>query len=73
MLSTHEIITYLLQHRIGETDYIDAALNDPVLVQAERDGYAVRDDGRWRGLGHIQPGEQRTVRYMDGDVEIIVG
>jgi len=76
MLSTHDMIDYLLARRIGETFYIEASCADPVLCQAEADGYAVREGDKWRGLGHIQPGERRILRHMDvtgGDVEEIVG
>ncbi len=73
MLPTTDVIFYMIKRVIPGTDVIDAAFDDPVLLQAERDGYAVREDGHWRGLGDITPGERRILRHADGDVEEIVG
>lgn len=73
MLSTYDVINYMLARRIEGTDYIQAASDNPVLLQAELDGYAVREGDRWRGLGIIKTGERRTVRFIEGGEKVIVG
>lgn len=73
MVSTHEIIKYMIAHQNGD-GIIRTPFDDPIMLQAELDGYAIREAGRWRAFGIIQPGEQRTLRYLDGsEPEIIIG
>lgn len=69
MLTTHEMLVYIR----ARANIADAAFDDPVLLQAELDGYAVREDGKWRVFGIIQPGERRTVRHCYGPPSVIVG
>lgn len=73
MLSTVDMLDYMLARRVDKTYFIRADFDDPVLLQAELDGYAIREDGKWRGLGNIQPGERRTVRHIFGGETKVVG
>ena len=73
MLSTVDVIKYMQARRIEGTDYIAAAPDDPAMLQAEQDGYAVREDGKWRGLGYIQKGERRIVRHRYGPDSEVTG
>lgn len=73
MLNTHELVNYLIARRIDGTDTINAAFDDPVLLQAELDGYAERRDGQWIGKGDIQPGERRKARHIFGDESEVIG
>lgn len=66
MLSTHEMLNYAREN-IGLTDK-----NDPIFLQLEEDGLSYYQDG-WRLKGDIQPGERRTVRYIDGGLGVIIG
>lgn len=70
-MNTHDMIGYMLERSSGQV--IDAPEDDPILLQAEADGYADRADGYWIGRGHIQPGERRVVRFIFGGMKVIFG
>ncbi len=76
MLCTSDLINALVARRIAGTDYADAPANDPILLQAARDGYAHRDADKWILHGTIQPGETRILRHSreaGGKVKTIHG
>ena len=71
-LPTHEMLKYMAAHR-GAGDVIDSPAGDPVLLQAQQDGYADWVDGQWIGRGYIAPGERRIVRHTYGGPSEVVG
>ena len=70
---TSEMFKYMQARRVGNTDVIQALPNDPILIQAQQDGYADFNGAAWIGRGKIQRGERRVVRHYDGTVREIVG
>lgn len=73
MYTTGEIINHMLRHRVPGRNVIDLPADDPIMLQAQADGYADRGDHCWIGRGNIQSGERRIVRFTDGDTREIIG
>lgn len=72
MKSTQDLFKYMRAR--GDADgRIDAPIDDPVMRQAERDGYAMLKDGYWQSRGIIHVGERRIVRFINGGAEEIIG
>jgi hypothetical protein len=72
-MNTHDMMTYIRARLADNSDVVNAPANDPVLLQAQRDGYADRVGGLWIFRGHIQRGEKRIIRYIYGGEETIIG
>jgi hypothetical protein len=72
-MNTHDMQEYMQARLVDDDGTINAPADDPVLLQAQRDGYADRVGGLWIWRGHIQPGEKRIVRYIFGGMDIITG
>lgn len=73
MQNTYQIITYIIAHCDGKTGIVNVPFDDPILLQAELDGYADRVGHQWIARDHITPGEQRALRYIFGGIETITG
>lgn len=73
VMNTHDMTKYLRARLVDDDGTINAPADDPVLLQAQRDGYADRVGGLWIWRGEIQPGEKRIVRYIDGGTTSIDG
>jgi len=74
MLDINDMYRYLFAHRRNsDTNIIDAAADDVVLLQAQRDGYVDRVNDLWIARGHIRLGERRTVRHTYGPPSIVEG
>lgn len=72
-MNTHDMTTYMRARLIDSDGTINAPADDPVLLQAERDGYADRVGDLWIPRGYIQAGEKRVVRHIYGGITIITG
>ena len=74
MLKTVDLQAYIRAHE-NEEGVINLPADDPTMLQAELDGFAIRMDGYWQARGMIQPGEVRTVRHLYGEpgISIIMG
>ena len=73
-LNINDLFKYLFARRIGETSsIIDADANDPILLQAAKDGYVDRINDQWVMRGVIQPGETRIVRHTYGRTSKVTG
>lgn len=71
MHNTHTLLKYMIARRVNGSDVIDAPFDDPMLLQAELDGYADRVNNQWIGRGAIKTGERRTLRTDEGDQTIV--
>ena len=75
-MDTHTLLKYLAKQQIQGSDVINAPANDPILLQAQQDGYVDRIADQWVGRGKIQPGETRVLRYgklSGGGTDLITG
>lgn len=72
MMKTHDMFNYMRARLVDDAGTVDASASDPVLIQAQHDGYAERVDGKWIFKGHIQPGERRIVRHLEGGQNSVV-
>jgi hypothetical protein len=73
MVDITTMLEYLIARRVGDTDVIDAAPNDPILLQAQADGFADWRGDQWIGRGYIQTGERRIVRHWCGGTTEVIG
>lgn len=72
MIPTTDLIDYMIAH--ADTDgHVHTAPDDPIMLQAELDGFATRMDGYWQAHGEIRPGEQRVVRHWRGGTSTVHG
>lgn len=72
-MNTHDMTMYMRARLVDSDGTIDAPADDPILLQAERDGHADRVGGLWMWRGHIQAGEKRVVRHIFGGITIVTG
>jgi len=72
-LSTYDLWKYMDARQVDTDGTIDAAPDDHVLLQAQRDGHADRVGGLWIARGHIKPGERRVCRHIYGGISIVIG
>jgi len=75
-MDTSSIINYMLARMVNGTAIVNASANDPVLIQAQEDGYADRVNGQWIARGAIKSGERRILRHSwqaGGGTKEIIG